>query len=106
MVNQGSGSGQHRSVEENARYPIRVVARRTGLSSHVIRVWERRYAAVTPERSENGYRHYSEADIDRLRGLRELTEAGYGIGDVASLDASALAELLDQKRAVDRKSVV
>lgn len=76
------------------------MARRTGLSPHVIRVWERRYGAVTPERSPNGYRQYSEADIDRLRGLRELTEAGHGIGDVADLDAEEIAGLLDQKRAV------
>jgi DNA-binding transcriptional MerR regulator/methylmalonyl-CoA mutase cobalamin-binding subunit len=95
---QNGGDGPH--AGETAHYPIRVVARRTGLSSHVIRVWERRYAAVTPERSPNGYRQYTEADIDRLRGLHELTEAGYGIGDIAGLDDDAMRELLDQKRAV------
>lgn len=85
---------------ENPRHPIRVVANKTGLSPHVIRVWERRYEAVTPERLPNGYRQYSEADIDRLRGLRELTEAGHGIGDIAQLDSDEIAGLLDQKRAV------
>jgi len=101
---------KHRGTESNGdgptddgtatHYPIRVVAQRTGLSPHVIRVWERRYEAVTPERSANGYRQYTESDIDRLRGLRELTEAGHGIGDIAGLGASEIAELLDQKRAV------
>ncbi|HSM09092.1 MAG TPA: MerR family transcriptional regulator [Gemmatimonadota bacterium] len=76
------------------------MAQRTGLSPHVIRVWERRYGAVTPERLPNGYRQYSEADIDRLRGLRELTEAGHGIGDVADLDVEQIAGLLDRKRAL------
>ena len=85
---------------EQPRHPIRVVAQRTGLSPHVIRVWERRYGAVTPERLPNGYRQYSEADIDRLRGLRELTEAGHGIGDIADLDVEEIAGLLGQKRAV------
>jgi len=85
---------------EQPRHPIRVVAQRTGLSPHVIRVWERRYGAVTPERLPNGYRQYTEADIDRLRGLRELTEAGHGIGDIADLNAEEIAGLLDQKRAV------
>lgn len=85
---------------EQPRHPIRVVAQKTGLSQHVIRVWERRYGAVTPERLPNGYRQYSEADIDRLRGLRELTEAGHGIGDIADLDAEEIAGLLGQKRAV------
>lgn len=85
---------------EQPRHPIRVVAQKTGLSQHVIRVWERRYGAVTPERLPNGYRQYSESDIDRLRGLRELTEAGHGIGDIADLDADEIAGLLGQKRAV------
>lgn len=85
---------------EQPRHPIRVVAQKTGLSPHVIRVWERRYGAVTPERLPNGYRQYSESDIDRLRGLRELTEAGHGIGDIAGLDSEEIAGLLDRKRAV------
>lgn len=85
---------------EGPRYQIRVVSEKTGLSPHVIRVWERRYDAVTPQRSPNGYRQYTEADIDRLRCLRELTEAGHAIGDVAGLGDDALAELLDQHRAV------
>ncbi len=29
-----------------AQYPIRLVARLTGLSAHVIRIWEQRYRAV------------------------------------------------------------
>lgn len=97
---ESNGEGSVGGDADSPRYPIRVVAQRTGLSPHVIRVWERRYRAVTPERSDNGYRQYTEADIDRLRGLRELTEAGHGIGDVAGLAAPEIAELLDQKRAV------
>lgn len=81
-------------------FPIRVVAERTGLSPHVIRVWERRYEAVTPRRGDNGYRQYSEDDIDRLRALHELTEAGHGIGDVARLSATELARMIERERAI------
>lgn len=80
------------------------MAERAGLSAHVIRVWERRYGAVAPRRLANGYRQYSDADIDRLRALRELTEAGHGIGDVAQLAADELAGLLDRQRALSGRT--
>jgi MerR family transcriptional regulator, light-induced transcriptional regulator len=50
-------------------HPIQVVTRRTGVSADVLRVWEKRYAVVTPIRSASGRRLYSDADIERLRLL-------------------------------------
>ena len=38
------------------------LARRTGLSSDVLRVWERRFALFSPERTPGGYRLYSPED--------------------------------------------
>lgn len=42
-------NGTHRG-EEAASYALCAVVRLTGLSSHVIRAWERRYGAVRPMR--------------------------------------------------------
>ncbi len=78
---------------EEARHPIRVVAQRTGLTPATIRAWERRYDAVVPKRSEGGQRVYSDVDVQRLRTLKALTDAGRGISMVAhlsSVDAEAL----------------
>jgi len=75
------------------RHPIQVVARRTGLSVDVIRVWERRYGAVSPERAAAGRRLYSDADIERLALLRQVTQAGRRIGDVAALSDTELDAL-------------
>ncbi len=74
-------------------YPMRVVTRLTGLSSHTIRVWESRHAAVSPTRTEGNARRYSEEDVRRLRLLRELTEAGHRISEVAGLPDPELARL-------------
>jgi DNA-binding transcriptional MerR regulator/methylmalonyl-CoA mutase cobalamin-binding subunit len=76
------------------RYPIKVVAKRTGLTPHVIRVWERRYQAVTPLRTETNRRLYSEEDIEHLRLLRQATLAGHGIGRIAAHSSEKLRELL------------
>ncbi len=72
---------------------MKVVARRTSLTPHVIRVWEKRYGAVTPTRTTNNRRLYSQADIERLRLLRQATEAGHNISQVASLPTEALLAL-------------
>ncbi|MDY0001926.1 MAG: MerR family transcriptional regulator [Polyangia bacterium] len=74
-------------------YPMRVVTRLTGLSSHTIRIWERRYQAVTPLRTEGNSRRYSAKDVRRLILLREATRLGYKIMDLAAMDDEALAAL-------------
>lgn len=75
-------------------YPIRAVARFTGLSVDTLRAWERRYQAVAPTRGDRG-RVYSDADIDRLKQLAILVERGHPIGTVASLSAGELTGLID-----------
>jgi DNA-binding transcriptional MerR regulator/methylmalonyl-CoA mutase cobalamin-binding subunit len=76
-----------------ARYPVRLVAFRTGLSPHLLRAWERRYGVVTPRRSEGGQRLYSDLDIERLARLRRLVERGHAISRIASLPLETLAEM-------------
>src|SRR6202035_4511197 len=76
------------------RHPIGVVAERTGLTPDVLRVWERRYRAVEPTRTEGGQRLYSDADIERLRLMYLATGAGRGISQVARLDTEELTRLV------------
>ncbi len=64
-------------------HPIQVAAARTGLSPHVIRVWERRYGAVKPERGDSKRRLYSDEEIERLTLLRNATQAGHPISTIA-----------------------
>lgn len=77
----------------DSRYPIGFVTRRTGLSPDVLRIWERRYGAVTPSRSPGGQRLYSASDLEKLRLLRRVVEGGHRIAAVAGLDIQRLAQL-------------
>jgi DNA-binding transcriptional MerR regulator/methylmalonyl-CoA mutase cobalamin-binding subunit len=70
--------------ETSARYPIRAVARLTGLGIDTLRAWERRHQAVTPVRDDRG-RMYTDADIARLRLLRGAVEHGHSIGRLVGL---------------------
>jgi len=66
------------------KHRIHRVAKLTGLSKDVIRVWERRYGLVTPSRSSNRYREYSDEDVALLRFVKAQMEQGATIGGLAS----------------------
>jgi DNA-binding transcriptional MerR regulator len=72
------------------QYRIGAVSRLTGISPDALRIWERRYAAVSPLRSPGGGRLYSSADVARLRLMKQLVDAGDAIGAVANLDLDTL----------------
>lgn len=63
---------------------IHRVAKLTGLSKDVIRVWERRYGLVKPSRSSNRYREYSDEDVGLLRFVKAQMEQGATIGGLAA----------------------
>ncbi len=64
---------------------IREVAKQTGLSAAVLRVWEFRYGWPRPGRRENGYRIYPITLIPVLQAVREEIERGRTIGDLLIL---------------------
>ena len=74
------------------QYPIRAVAKLTGITVDTLRAWERRYKAVIPDRVSRG-RLYSDADVRRLLLLKTALECGHSIGRVASLPDAELQEL-------------
>lgn len=83
-------------------YPIGVVAERTGLTTDVLRVWERRYGVVTPARDDAGRRLYSDADVERLRLLARATAGGRSIGQVMALEPDELEVLVHDDEAARR----
>ncbi|HWI19236.1 MAG TPA: MerR family transcriptional regulator [Vicinamibacterales bacterium] len=73
-------------------YPIRAVARMTGLSVDTLRAWERRYQTVVPARGERG-RAYTDRHVDRLKQLAALVAEGHAIGSIAGLSDAELQRL-------------
>jgi DNA-binding transcriptional MerR regulator len=65
-----------------ARYQIGDVAEMTGLSTHVIRVWELRYGWPVPERAANGFRYYSESLVGVLEWVATQIAHGRTIGEI------------------------
>jgi MerR family transcriptional regulator, light-induced transcriptional regulator len=79
----------------DVRYRIGTAARLSGVSTHLIRIWERRYQSLSPDRSEGGSRLYSDAEVERLRLLRRAVDLGHAIGQVAGLPPEELLRLVE-----------
>jgi MerR family transcriptional regulator, heat shock protein HspR len=87
-----------------AVYVISVAAELAGVHPQTLRIYERK-GLVDPARTSGGSRRYSDADIDQLRRIQELTNQGlnlYGVQRVLELEAEVLrlrAELAEVRRA-------
>lgn len=77
-------------------YSIGAVARLTGISTHTLRIWERRYSAIVADRTDSGRRVYSKADIEKLALLKSLSDNGSSIGQIANLSTEELKSRRDQ----------
>lgn len=75
-------------------FEISAVSRITGLSTHVLRIWEKRYAVVEPIRSDTMRRLYSKDDVHRLTLLKSLVDNGHTISSVANLNRETLEQRL------------
>lgn len=60
-------------------YNIKAVVQATNISPSTLRAWERRYHMCQPQRSESGYRLYSDRDVAIIRWLKAQVEAGMSI---------------------------
>lgn len=101
--------GRHRAV-----YIISVAAELAGVHPQTLRIYERK-GLVDPARTGGGSRRYSDADIDRLRKIQELTNEGLnlaGVKRVLALEAriveleTQIAELAQETSLVPLKQDV
>ena len=73
-------------MDTEVRFSIKLVSKRTGLSTHIIRKWEERYSVVSPLRTDSNRRLYTLEDIRKLNLLASAVASGMGIGQIAKLD--------------------
>jgi DNA-binding transcriptional MerR regulator len=61
------------------------LSRRVGVSTDLLRAWERRYGLLRPERSQGGFRLYGQEDEERVRLMRLHLESGLSAAEAARL---------------------
>lgn len=86
-----------KSEQSDGLFGIEAASLQSGLSQHLIRMWERRYHAVQPIRTKTNRRLYTADDIRRLSLLQRAQDFGHRIGDIASLPTAQLEEFTNAK---------
>jgi MerR family transcriptional regulator/heat shock protein HspR len=103
------GQGHTDRSETMAVYVISVAAELAGVHPQTLRIYERK-GLVEPARTRGGSRRYSDADINLLRRIQDLTDEGLnlaGVKRVLDLEAELhrLRSELDRSRAEAHQAV-
>ncbi len=79
-------------------YRIGAISKLAGIPVPTLRVWETRYAAFNPIKTEGQHRLYGEEDLLRATLIKQLCDEGHGISAIANLSAQALSQLHHKHR--------
>ena len=85
--------------EERALYIISVAAELAGVHPQTLRIYERK-GLVNPARTAGNTRRYSDRDIERLRMIQDLTQAGVNLAGVKKV-MELQAEMQRARRRMD-----
>ncbi|MGE5602651.1 MAG: MerR family transcriptional regulator [Nitrososphaerales archaeon] len=84
-MSQYSAIEPHQDLDSEPIYNMKAVVEATGISAAALRAWERRYGALSPGRTDSGYRLYSARDIALLRWLKARVDEGMSISQAINL---------------------
>lgn len=73
-------------------YTIKDLELLTGIKAHTLRIWEKRYKVVQPERTPTNIRFYSDEDLKKLLNISILNRHGFKISSVANLPNEELSK--------------
>jgi DNA-binding transcriptional MerR regulator len=75
-----------------AQYSIKDLERLSGIKAHTIRIWEKRYDLIKPDRTDTNIRFYSNDDLKRLLNISLLNKNGIKISNIALMSEKEVAE--------------
>lgn len=91
-----------------AKYSIKDLEHFSGIKAHTIRIWEKRYGILDPNRTDTNIRLYTDEDVRKILNVAMLVKNGYKISNVASFGADKVkAEVIKINRHLndDDKSI-
>lgn len=74
------------------------LAKLVGVSTHALRVWERRYGSPQALRRPSGHRRYSFDEVDRLKLVAEAMRLGFRAGVAVPSKKEDLLDLIQRAK--------
>jgi len=78
------------------QFSISQLSRFSGIKPHTIRIWEQRYNALKPIRSEGNTRYYDNTQLRRLLNITSLMENGFKVSELGGMPDEKLFHLLNE----------
>jgi DNA-binding transcriptional MerR regulator len=75
-------------------FSIKNLENLSGIKAHTLRIWEKRYNLLEPERTDTNIRRYSLESLKRLLNVTLLYNHGFKISKIASLNEDEIPELV------------
>jgi DNA-binding transcriptional MerR regulator len=75
-------------------YTINQVELLSGIKSHTLRIWEKRYEIIVPRRTETNIRYFSEQDLKKILNISYLNKRGLKISKIAALNDVSIEKLV------------
>lgn len=76
-----------------AEYSIKDLENFTKIKAHTLRIWEQRYALLSPERTATNIRYYSDKDVKKILNINLLYQNGYKISKIAKLQEKEIFQI-------------
>ncbi len=86
---------------KSEKYNIKDLEKVSGIKAHTIRIWEKRYNLLHPERTNTNIRYYTNDDLKKILNISILNKNGLKISKIASLSHK---EINDQVLTLTAKS--
>ncbi|MDG5493053.1 MerR family transcriptional regulator [Psychroserpens sp. SPM9] len=77
-----------------SRFSIKDLENLSGIKAHTIRIWEKRYNLLEPERTDTNIRYYSLSNLQKLLNISYLNNNGYKISKIAAIESSEIQDLV------------
>jgi len=86
------------TITAMAEYKIKDIETLTGIKAHTIRIWEKRYGMLIPERTDTKIRTYTDADLSFLLNVSLLNKKGVKISKIATMGMNAIHDMVAEIR--------
>lgn len=77
-------------------FSIKDLENLSGIKAHTIRIWEKRYNILSPDRTSTNIRTYNNSHLQKLLNISLLNEHGYKISRISKLNDDEIAKMVQE----------
>ena len=91
-----------------ASYSIRDLEKLSGIKAHTLRIWEKRYNLMDPNRTNTNIRYYDDEDLKKIMNIAFLNRKGLKISHIAQLDNGEITQQISDlsNKQIDNESKI